>query len=107
VIVVTNQGNVPVTNVRLKAEVPDELVPVRGQGPTDSKQEGKELLFDPYASLAPGASLTWEVFVRAQRVGDARFRIRLTADQLQRGGPVMEEESTIVFAEEGAPATDS
>jgi hypothetical protein len=33
-------------------------------------------------------------------VGDARFRVVLTADELLLGGPVLEEESTQVFSEQ-------
>jgi uncharacterized repeat protein (TIGR01451 family) len=99
VIVVKNQGEVPVTNIRIEALVPPELKAVRGQGPTDSRQEGNKLLFEPFASLPPGQSARWEVFVEAVREGDARFRISLTADQLKAGGPVREEESTTIFTD--------
>ena len=49
-----------------------------------------------------GASGRFEVFVKGSKAGDARFRIELTADQLREGGPVLETESTQVYAEDPA-----
>jgi uncharacterized repeat protein (TIGR01451 family) len=102
VIEVVNQGSVPITNARIKAILPDELGLVDAKGPTDHRtgarvKEGQELLFEPYPSLPAEATIRYEVFAKGVRPGDARFRIVLTADQLQAGGPVREEESTMVF----------
>jgi uncharacterized repeat protein (TIGR01451 family) len=107
VVEVKNQGELPVTNIRIRAIVPDELKLKNAIGPADYKQgervkEGQTFLYDPYPSLEPGASLTYEVFVVGVKAGDARFRIVLTADQLQAGGPVREEESTMVYLEDTA-----
>jgi uncharacterized repeat protein (TIGR01451 family) len=101
-IEVLSQGSLPLTNVRVKAIVPDEMALVRAAGPTDNRKgarvkEGQEVLFDPYPSLASEAKITYEVFTKGVRPGDARFRVVVTADQLQAGGPVREEESTMIF----------
>ena len=58
------------------------------------------LLFEPVKSLAAGAKLEVEVFCKAVRAGEARFKVELRADQLERG-PVHEEENTTIFAEDG------
>jgi uncharacterized repeat protein (TIGR01451 family) len=100
-IQVVNQGSVPTTGIRIKAVVPPELTVLRATGASDPPEklpeptkEGTELLFAPLPALAPGAEATYEVFVRARRAGDVRFRAELTADQLQKGGPVNEQEAT-------------
>jgi uncharacterized repeat protein (TIGR01451 family) len=112
-ITVLNQGFVTVTNVVIKAIVPPELALVRARGPVDNKvagqgKEGQFLLYEPLATLEPGAKQQFEVFVKALRPGDVRFKIEMTADQLKAGGPVREEESTRVYQEDspaaGAPA---
>jgi uncharacterized repeat protein (TIGR01451 family) len=104
VIEVLSQGSLPVTNVRVRAIIPEELELIRATGDSDSKKgqllkEGQELLFEPVATLEAGARLNYEVFVKAVRPGDVRFRAILTADQLRAGGPVLEEESTRVVLE--------
>jgi len=102
VIEVLSQGSLPVTNVRIRAVIPEELDFVEAHGPTAYKKgqllkDGQEILFEPYAALDPEARIVYEVVVKALRPGDVRFRAILTADQLRGGGPVLEEESTRVF----------
>jgi uncharacterized repeat protein (TIGR01451 family) len=104
VIEVISQGSLPVTNVRVQAIVPDGMALVRTTGPTESHKgelakQGQVVRFDPYTSLAAGGHITYEVFVKAVQAGDLHFRAILTADQLQAGGPVLEEESTHVIRE--------
>src|SRR5262249_55567180 len=103
---VKNQGTVPVTNLRVTALVPKEMVLVRARGPADNRlgketREGQELVYEPLKNLAPGASVTYEIRVRAKQAGGGWFKADVTADQLKAGGPVHEEESTYVFAEVG------
>jgi len=47
--------------------------------------------------LEAGTQVTYQVFVEAVRVGEQRFRLELSADQLDRDRPVIEEENTTVF----------
>ncbi len=106
-IEVTNQGQVPVTNLRIKALIPEAMVLTQAKGPGKYQLGEKTpggylpLLFDSLASLEPGAKVEFEVFVRAVQAGDLRFKVEMTADQLKAGGPVHEEESTTVFPENG------
>lgn len=105
-ILVRNTGDAPVTNLRITALVGEGLALTRAKGPIDHRMgakgpRGQELLFDPLPSLAPGAELNLEVFVKGTRPGDNRFSIEMTADQLKEGGPVGEVESTQVFVEDG------
>jgi uncharacterized repeat protein (TIGR01451 family) len=105
-IVVTNQGTVPVTNLRIKVLVPPQLKLLRATGASDPPPpdklpaptaEGQLLPYAPLPTLVPGAEARFEVFVQAAQAGDARFKVELTADQLERG-PVREDESTQIFA---------
>jgi hypothetical protein len=73
--------------------------PTRG----DPIAAGQVLLFDTIPALAPGANLQITVEATAQKAGDVRFKIEMTADQLKAGGPVTEEESTTIFAETDRP----
>lgn len=104
-IVIVNQGSTPVTNLRLRAFVPPALGLVKATGPSDNRlgertPEGYQvLLFDVLPALAAGGRAEYEVFVKALRPADARFRVELDADQLKAGGPVREEESTTSFSE--------
>jgi uncharacterized repeat protein (TIGR01451 family) len=99
-IVVQNSGTAPVTNLTVRALVPNQMVLTRTVPPdhklTESVQQGQWLLFGPMASLEPGAKAEFEVFVKGVRAGDARFVIEMNADQLERG-PVVEQESTIIY----------
>jgi uncharacterized repeat protein (TIGR01451 family) len=107
VIQVLNQGHVPVTDVRIKAIVPPEMALLRARGPVDNKlgeqsRDGQAVLFDPLPHLEPGVKQEYEVYVKALRPGDVRFKVELTADQLRVGGTVHEEESTRVYQEDDA-----
>jgi hypothetical protein len=59
--------------------------------------DGQPLPFAPLKALAAGATARYEITVRAVRAGDVRFKVEMTADQLE-AGPVHVEESTRVFA---------
>ena len=94
-------GERPVTNVRLQAFVPAGMQLLDAiLAPVKYRVEGKTIIFEPVASLEPGAKLQYEVHTLAVLPGDMRFKIRLTADQLKEGGPVHEEESTTVYSED-------
>lgn len=92
---VTNQGSREATNVEIHALVPKEMIVRGGQGPTNYRIEGQEIIFAPLAKLAPRADAIYRVFVRGTGVGDVRFRARLVSDSLAE--PVIEEESTKVY----------
>ncbi len=106
-IVIKNQGTAAVTNLRVTAIVPPEMRLTRARGPSDPPPkdklpepaaDGQALPFAPLKELAPMAEARYEVIVEARRAGDARFKVDLTADQLKKGGPVREQESTFIFA---------
>jgi uncharacterized repeat protein (TIGR01451 family) len=111
VISVKNQGSVPATGIRVTAQVPPEMSLVRAKGPArnkvgDRNKQGQTITFEPLKALAPGATVTYELVVKAGDIGkepfrDVRFKADVAADQLKAGGPVHEEESTTIFREDG------
>jgi uncharacterized repeat protein (TIGR01451 family) len=103
-IMVRNTGTAPVTNLRLKAIIPDSLTLTRAKAAVnhnlaDALPGAKVLAFDPLPTLEPGAQADYIIFVQGAKPADARLRIVMTADQLE-GGPVIEEESTRIYAED-------
>ncbi|MFO0948690.1 MAG: CARDB domain-containing protein [Planctomycetota bacterium] len=92
---VTNQGSREATNVEIHALVPREMQVRGGQGPTNYRTDGQEVIFAPLPKLAPRADAIYRVFVRGVGVGDVRFRARLISDSLSE--PVIEEESTKIY----------
>ncbi len=56
---------------------------------------GRQVNFDPIASLPPKEKLTYTVTIQAVQPGEARFRVEMNADQLT--SPVIEEESTFLY----------
>lgn len=97
-ITILNPGTAPVTNIRIQAVIPDgmQLLGARGD---DYEVKGKMIVFEPLATLEPGVQKTYEVYARALTAGDMIFAVQMTADQLSKGGPVMEQERTTVFSE--------
>lgn len=106
-ILIKNEGDAPLTNIRIRAIIPDGMILTRAKGPTDHRvgerlPRGQVLEFEPLAKLDGGEKQTYEVFVQSNRPGDLRFRVEVNADQL-KAGPVIEEESTRVYEENGGP----
>lgn len=94
-ITVTNQGSAPGTGIKLTAELPGQQDFVSGTGATAVNAAGKTITMAPVATLAPKASATWKVTVKANAAGDVRFRIRVTSDQFTN--PIEETESTNIY----------
>lgn len=94
-IIVTNQGTAVGTNIVVACTLPPEEEYVNSAGPTTGKADGKSLKFAPLPTLAPKANATYKVTVKGTSVGDVRFRVDLTSDQMTT--PVMETESTHIY----------
>jgi uncharacterized repeat protein (TIGR01451 family) len=92
-ITVTNQGMVVGTNIKVNATIQAEGEFVSAAGVTNGSNSGKNVSFEPYASLAPGARISWTVVVKANAAGDTRFTVEMTSAELT-GAPVMETEAT-------------
>ena len=95
VIMVTNQGSAPDTNIHVVCTLEDTLEYVSSAGATTASIMGNMVNFAPLRSLAPKAKATWRLVVKGVRPGDTRFRVSLNTDQL--GRPVEESEATHVY----------
>jgi uncharacterized repeat protein (TIGR01451 family) len=95
-IVVRNQGTTPVTRVRISATVPDQLLITQAAGAADNQKQGQRITYEPL-TLPAGGEARYRVDVKAQRPGDVRFKVELTADQLTAGS-VEQEESTTIYS---------
>lgn len=89
---VVNQGTSPGTRIKLvcKLEAAQEFV--SGEGPTEIEQHEGMVQIKPLASLAPKATATWKLVIKATKAADVRFAVELTSDQIDR--PVTETEAT-------------
>jgi uncharacterized repeat protein (TIGR01451 family) len=83
-ITARNEGTGPDKNIALTAKLPPELQFVRSAqgGASAVTAKGQDLTFGPIAELAPGASVTWTIEVKALKAGDVRFYTALNSDSL-------------------------
>lgn len=98
-VVIRNQGTEPLTTVRLKAFVPESLKFERANAHAEPKAPIKGGQWIEFPSLPPipvGQEAKYEIFVEAMQPGVTVFHIEVTADQLELGRPVIEQESTTV-----------
>ena len=95
VIVTTNQGSAPDTNISIVCTLEDNEQYVSSSGATRATAAGKTVTFAPLRSLAPKAKATWRVVIKAVKAGDVRFTVVMNTDQLTR--PVQETESTHLY----------
>lgn len=91
-IKVLNQGNGPLTRIRLAASIPEGQEFESGSGASAVKAEAGVITTEPVAELAPKAEAVWRMVLKTTKVGDIRFKVDLTADQFPR--PVEEYEAT-------------
>jgi len=101
---VGNRGSAAATNVALTLTVPEGLriVEGAGPGPDGGVQSGNVIRYSPVAKLEPNGEQRYTVTVealppKAPRV-QLRFRVEVTADQLERGKPLLTEEVVTVTA---------
>jgi uncharacterized repeat protein (TIGR01451 family) len=92
VITVTNQGSAPDTNIAITCNLESTQQFVSATGVTNATSTGSTISFSPLASLAPKATATWKVVVKATSASDTRFKTSMTSSQL--GRPVEETEAT-------------
>jgi uncharacterized repeat protein (TIGR01451 family) len=94
VIKVRNQNTQPLTNVKIVARLEDSQHFVSGSGPTQvsAPDEGR-ILSGVVAVLNPKEQVEWQIVVKADKAGDARFNVDLEADQFFC--PVQKTETTV------------
>ena len=95
-IEITNQGTAAATQLKVTATLGEGMKYESSTGSTGRLVVlGRQVNFDPLASLPPKEKLTYTVTIRAVQPGDSRFRVEMNADQLT--SPVIEEESTFLY----------
>ena len=95
VIITTNQGSSPATNISIVCTLEDNETYVSSSGATTGTSAASTVTFAPLRSLAPKAKATWRVVVKAAKAGDVRFKVTMNTDQLTR--PVEETEATHLY----------
>jgi hypothetical protein len=75
-IQVTNNAQAPDTQVQIAVTLPPELQAqiVGNEGPTQARQQGAIVYFDPIASLPAGQTVTYNLTARALRAGTVQTR---------------------------------
>lgn len=95
VIIATNQGTSPGTNISIVCGLEDNEQYVSASGATQGTVSGNTVTFAPLKSLAPKDKATWRVVVKAVKAGDVRFKVTMNTDQIDR--PVEETEATHLY----------
>ena len=94
---VRNQGSKAANGVRFEALVPEGMRPVKAQGPTTYEIQGNRVVFGEIKQLLPKEESKFEIQVQGTAIGDQRFRVAMTSDEITK--PVIKEESTKVYSD--------
>ncbi len=94
-VVVTNQGSIPDTNIKIVCTLEENEQYVSSSGATRGTLQDNTVTFAPLPTLAAKAKATWQVNVKAVKAGDVRFTAVMDTDQLTR--PVQETEATHIY----------
>lgn len=94
-IIILNQGTAADDDVRIKAELPEQLEFVSATGETEVQAEGQTLTFDPVERLNAGERVEWRVRAKAQQEGEVIFKVDLTSSS--QSEEVRSEEPTRLF----------
>jgi len=102
VVTVTNQGDLPLSNVIVDVQLPDSQSFTSGEGDTTVTENfGSGLRITPVTELAGKAKATWRIRTTAKRtigndgLEDSRLAIEVSCDQISK--PIREEESTMIY----------
>ena len=103
---ILNQGQAPAAKVAVTLTIPEqmEVVAKRPGDPTEPlRGEGRQLIFGARAApLEAGAKAVYSIRLKALTAGEARLRVAVTSETLP-GGPLQEQDSTIIYADKQAP----
>ncbi len=91
---VTNEGTAAEADVRLTAQLPEQMAFVRAEGDSDVQAEGQQLDFAGI-TIQPGDEATWTVVARAESAGRVQFALQMNSPTLDR--PVIEREPTRLY----------
>jgi len=91
-IIVTNQGNIPDTNVHVTAKLDNNMQFVSASGASTGTNDNGTINFEPIQSLAPHQTVRWEVQVKGNKASQGKLAVQMKDDQLNT--PVNSEEAT-------------
>lgn len=97
---VANAGSRTENNVEVVCTLPPQLE-FKGAKCTTTlryRQEGRDLIFEPLARLAPKADVIYKIQVKGVAPGDVRIRTRIKSDGLKE--PVTREESMRIYSDD-------
>jgi len=94
---ITNEGSAAAEQVVLVCELPEGAVFSSATGPASHAAGGKTVSFQPIATIAPGETAKFQVFIRGQVAGNLRFRTKLTSASVNE--PLTSEELTKFYDE--------
>jgi uncharacterized repeat protein (TIGR01451 family) len=97
-----NKGTVPVTNLIVTVDVPEQMEVVSARGPGKTVQESGRLKFGPMPTLEGRTSAACEIVLSAKKRGDSRVRMSVQADQIDK--PLAREESILILQESSEPS---
>jgi uncharacterized repeat protein (TIGR01451 family) len=96
IVTVLNQGMAPAKNVQMTVTLPEAVQLVNAKGPTNHKQHGQQIIFEPQPALQPQTETRYQIDVKAVREGEVKCRAELRADALG-DRPVIREQSTTIY----------
>ncbi len=96
-----NKGTVPVTNLMLTVDLPEQMEVVSARGPGKLLQEPRRLKFGPMPTLEGRTAAACEIVLAARKRGDSRVRLSIQADQIDK--PLAREESILILSESPEP----
>jgi len=92
VIMATNQGSAPGTNISVTCVLEPGSEFITAEGPTGYTVSGNTITLKPLSTLDPKAKATWRLKVKARTAGDMRFKVSMQSGEIVR--PVEETEAT-------------
>jgi uncharacterized repeat protein (TIGR01451 family) len=102
-VTITNTGSKTENDIRLVASIPDKMQFAGAQGPVRYREEGKTVVFEPIAALAPRANAIFKINVKTLDAGTVRFKIQVTSANLT--DPVIKMEATRIYSDSPEAAT--
>jgi hypothetical protein len=97
---VRNDGTKAAENVGVGCELPEAVDILRAEGATTgalSRTEKGVLAFHPIPRIEPGKTAIYRVYVRGNKAGNHRFRVRLIADSIKE--PLVSDEIAKFYTE--------
>jgi uncharacterized repeat protein (TIGR01451 family) len=93
---VKNGGSLPLRNIEIHADMPTNLIPRHGVGPTLATIDGTRITFARVAQLDVNRSVIFRIEAEASQPGDARIAVVAQSESVPT--PVRQEEATRIVA---------